>query len=106
MWLNGPIQWINIAGWRKLEPFEEHAMFILWRELSVLLGCKWVPSTYEDFEFFSNVGACLVLFEKVADQLSELCPNEARARSGQFLVFQLHHGRHLVRNPCSAEATW
>ncbi len=53
--MHGPIQWINQFGYRKLNNFEEHAMFIMWRELSVMLGCKWVPQTREEFEKFRVV---------------------------------------------------
>ena len=55
MWMQGPIQWINLAGWRKLEAFEVHAMFVFWRELSLMLGCKWVPNTLEEFRKFRDV---------------------------------------------------
>lgn len=55
MWFHGPVQWINNFGWRKLEDFEVHALFVLWRELSVMLGCKWVPYTLEEFEHFRQV---------------------------------------------------
>lgn len=53
--MQGPVQWINLAGWRKLEPFEIQAMFIFWRELSVMLGCKWVPNTLEELKMFREV---------------------------------------------------
>ncbi|MCJ1457883.1 hypothetical protein MMC28_008252 [Mycoblastus sanguinarius] len=52
MWMSGPIRWINRVGWRKLQPFEEHAMFVFWRELSLLLGCKWVPNNLAEFKHF------------------------------------------------------
>ena len=56
MWMLGPIQWINLIGWRKLQDFEVHAMFIYWRELSVMMGCKWVPDTLIELEDFRVVG--------------------------------------------------
>ncbi|CAD6593201.1 MAG: hypothetical protein ASARMPREDX12_006932 [Alectoria sarmentosa] len=52
MWMAGPVQWINLIGWRKLQNFEVHAMFIYWREMSVMLGCKWVPNTLIELEDF------------------------------------------------------
>ena len=55
MWMLGPIQWINLIGWRKLQNFEVHAMFIFWRELSVMMGCKWVPNTLAELETFRLV---------------------------------------------------
>ena len=55
MWMLGPIQWINLIGWRKLQDFEVHAMFIYWRELSVMMGCKWVPNTLTELETFRLV---------------------------------------------------
>ena len=51
----GPIQWINLIGWRALQDFEVHAMFIYWRELSVMMGCKWVPNTLAELENFRHV---------------------------------------------------
>ena len=51
----GPIQWINLIGWRKLLDFEVHAMFIYWREMSVMMGCKWVPNTLAELENFRLV---------------------------------------------------
>lgn len=51
----GPVQWINLIGWRKLQDFEVHAMFIYWREMSVMLGCKWVPKTLSELEDFRQV---------------------------------------------------
>lgn len=51
----GPIQWIDRIGWRKLQNFEVHAMFIFWRELSVMLGCKWVPNSLPELENFRQV---------------------------------------------------
>lgn len=56
MWMRGPVQWINLIGWRKLQYFEVHAMFIYWREMSVMLGCKWVPNTLTELEDFRQVG--------------------------------------------------
>lgn len=56
MWMQGPVQWINRIGWRKLQDFEVHAMFIYWRELSVMMGCKWVPNTLTELEDFRRVG--------------------------------------------------
>lgn len=56
MWMLGPIQWINLIGWRKLQDFEVHAMFVYWREMSVMLGCKWVPNTMTELENFRLVG--------------------------------------------------
>ena len=53
--MNGPVQWINRGGWRKLEPFEVHAMWVFWRELSVRMGCKWVPYHLEELEHFREV---------------------------------------------------
>ena len=55
MWMQGPVQWINLLGWRQLEPFEVQAMFVLWRELSVMLGCKWVPHTLKELQEFRAV---------------------------------------------------
>ena len=52
----GPVQWINLIGWRKLQDFEVHAMFIYWREMSVMMGCKWVPNTLIELENFRMVG--------------------------------------------------
>lgn len=52
----GPVQWINLIGWRKLQDFEVHAMFIYWREMSVMMGCKWVPNTLSELEDFRKVG--------------------------------------------------
>ncbi|KAL9102145.1 MAG: hypothetical protein Q9163_002676 [Psora crenata] len=52
IFMNGPIQWICLAGGRPLDPWEVYAMFVMWRELSVMLGCKWVPNTPEEFEDF------------------------------------------------------
>ncbi|KAI9732337.1 MAG: hypothetical protein M1834_001544 [Cirrosporium novae-zelandiae] len=54
MWTDGPIRWINNHGWRKLEPFEEHAIWIVWRELSLRLGCKWVPHTWGELVEFKD----------------------------------------------------
>ena len=51
----GPIQWINLIGWRKLQDFEVHAMFVYWREMSVMMGCKWVPNTITELEHFRLV---------------------------------------------------
>ncbi|KAI9806655.1 MAG: hypothetical protein M1825_006112 [Sarcosagium campestre] len=47
---SGPVQWINIAGWRKLEPFEVHAMWVFWREIAVRFGVKYVPKTILEME--------------------------------------------------------
>ena len=55
MWMIGPVQWINLIGWRKLLDFEVHAMFVYWREMSVMLGCKWVPNTLQELEAFRLV---------------------------------------------------
>lgn len=55
MWMLGPVQWINLIGWRKLQDFEVHAMFIYWREMSVMMGCKWVPNTLAELENFRQV---------------------------------------------------
>ncbi len=55
MWMLGPVQWINLIGWRKLQDFEIHAMFIYWREMSVMMGCKWVPYTLAELEDFRKV---------------------------------------------------
>ena len=61
MWMLGPIQWINLIGWRKLQDFEVHAMFIYWREMSVMMGCKWVPNTLSELENFRLVrSSCLL----------------------------------------------
>ena len=54
--MQGPVQWINRIGWRQLEDFEIHALFIYWREMSVMMGCKWVPHTLDDLEDFRRVG--------------------------------------------------
>ncbi|KAH9823627.1 Glutathione S-transferase [Teratosphaeria destructans] len=42
-----PIPWINKFGYRKLEPFEVHAIWILWREIGVRMGVRYMPQTYE-----------------------------------------------------------
>ena len=55
MWMQGPVQWINRIGWRDLQDFEVHAMFIYWREISVMMGCKWVPNTLAELEDFRRV---------------------------------------------------
>ena len=57
MWMLGPVQWINLIGWRKLQDFEVYAMFIYWREMSVMLGCKWVPNTLSELEDFRQVAS-------------------------------------------------
>lgn len=53
MW--GPTHWINRGGWRKMEPFEVHAQWVLWRELSVRMGCKWVPTYLYELQHFREV---------------------------------------------------
>lgn len=53
--MDGPVCWINRAGWRRLEPFEIHAMWIFWRELSVLIGFKYVPTYLHELEHFREV---------------------------------------------------
>ena len=53
--MQGPVQWINRIGWRELEDFEVHALFIYWREMSVMMGCKWVPHTLAELEDFRRV---------------------------------------------------
>ncbi|KAA6406716.1 MAG: hypothetical protein FRX48_09439 [Lasallia pustulata] len=52
MFMWGPTHWINRGGWRKLEPFEVHAQWVLWRELSVRMGCKWVPTYLFELQHF------------------------------------------------------
>ncbi|KAK5045932.1 hypothetical protein LTR84_008718 [Exophiala bonariae] len=42
-----PIPWINRFGYRKLEPFEEHAIWTLWREVACRMGIKYIPRTLE-----------------------------------------------------------
>ena len=54
--MQGPVEWINRIGWRNLQDFEVHAMFIYWREMSVMMGCKWVPHTLAELEDFRRVG--------------------------------------------------
>ncbi|KAH0536405.1 hypothetical protein FGG08_006730 [Glutinoglossum americanum] len=44
----GPVEMVQKFGWRKLQPFELHAMWIFWRELALRLGCKYVPETVEE----------------------------------------------------------
>ena len=55
MWMQGPIRWIDQFGWRPIEPFEREALFVIWRELSVMMGCKWVPKTRDLFDDFDKV---------------------------------------------------
>ncbi|KAF8862180.1 hypothetical protein BDZ45DRAFT_212739 [Acephala macrosclerotiorum] len=38
-----PGHWINRFGYRKLEPFEEHALWVLWREIGCMMGCRYMP---------------------------------------------------------------
>ncbi|KAI9774330.1 MAG: hypothetical protein M1840_004224 [Geoglossum simile] len=44
----GPVQAMEKFGWRKLQPFELHGMWIFWRELALRLGCKYVPETLDE----------------------------------------------------------
>ena len=61
MWMQGPIRWINQFGWRPLMQWEKWALFIMWRELSVMLGCKWVPEDLATFDQFEKVYSSPVL---------------------------------------------
>lgn len=51
----GPIDVINMFGWRKLEDFEKEALWRLWRELAVRLGCKHVPVTLDEMIIWKDV---------------------------------------------------
>ncbi|KAH0563123.1 hypothetical protein GP486_002304 [Trichoglossum hirsutum] len=51
----GPVQMMEKFGWRKLQPFELHAMWIFWRELALRLGCKYVPETLEEMVVWKDV---------------------------------------------------
>lgn len=42
-----PVPWINKSGWRKLEPFEMHAIWTVWRELACRMDVKYIPETLE-----------------------------------------------------------
>ena len=42
-----PVPWINRFGYRKLEPFEVNAIWVLWRENACRMGVKYVPETLE-----------------------------------------------------------
>ncbi|KAF2171333.1 hypothetical protein M409DRAFT_18448 [Zasmidium cellare ATCC 36951] len=42
-----PVPWINRFGYRKLEPFEVQALWVLWREVACRFGCRYVPKTLE-----------------------------------------------------------
>ena len=53
--MQGPIRWINQFGWRPIMQWEKWALFVLWRELSVMLGCKWVPQDLATFDEFEKV---------------------------------------------------
>ena len=55
MWMQGPIRWINQFGWRPITQWEKWALFIMWRELSVMMGCKWVPQDLAAFDDFEKV---------------------------------------------------
>jgi hypothetical protein len=51
----GPVQMLEKFGWRKLQPFELHAMWIFWRELALRLGCKYVPETLDEMISWKDV---------------------------------------------------
>ena len=53
--MQGPIRWINQFGWRPIMQWEKWALFIMWRELSVMMGCKWVPQDLAAFDEFETV---------------------------------------------------
>ncbi|KUJ12235.1 uncharacterized protein LY89DRAFT_785633 [Mollisia scopiformis] len=40
-----PGQWINQFGYRKLYPFEQQALWVLWREIGCMMGCRYVPES-------------------------------------------------------------
>ena len=60
MWMQGPIRWINQFGWRPIMQWEKWALFIMWRELSVMMGCKWVPQDLAAFDEFEKVYLSLI----------------------------------------------
>ena len=69
--MQGPIRWINQFGWRPIMQWEKWALFIMWRELSVMMGCKWVPQDLAAFDEFEKV--CLNpmrLSERSVDRLA------------------------------------
>ncbi|KAI9795400.1 MAG: hypothetical protein M1833_007188 [Piccolia ochrophora] len=47
--------WINRVGWRTLEPFEIHALWVFWREIGVRMGIKYVPYSIPEVERWSEI---------------------------------------------------
>ncbi|KAI9828118.1 MAG: hypothetical protein M1832_003645 [Thelocarpon impressellum] len=45
-----PIRMMNQFGWRRVQDFEVHATWIVWRELALRMGCKYVPETIAEME--------------------------------------------------------
>lgn len=79
--MNGPVQWISRGGWRKLEPFEVHAMWIFWRELSVRMGCKWVPYHLEELEHFREVRPAIFVKIRDSHRVTDCEPAISRTRA-------------------------
>lgn len=95
----GPIQWINLIGWRKLLDFEVHAMFIYWREMSVMMGCKWVPNTLAELEIFR-----LVWLLSLLKRLPELIFTGFRGQGAKVQPLERHVFRryaecYRIRSP-------
>lgn len=69
-----PILWVNRFGYRQLEPFEVHAAWVLWREIGVRMGCKYMPVTVEQALEWRKVSCqncslgCMLMFSELRDQ--------------------------------------
>jgi len=47
-----PVAWINRFGYRQLEDFEIHALWVIWREIACRMGVKYIPKTVEQAQLW------------------------------------------------------
>ncbi|KAF2764538.1 hypothetical protein EJ03DRAFT_339718 [Teratosphaeria nubilosa] len=89
-----PIPWINKFGYPKLEPFEEHAIWRLWREIGVRMGVRYMPQTYEQAcEWLKAAGwAGGVSWEQVLI-LKQQMRHDLRPEKGKHWKFWVTYGR-------------
>ncbi|KAI9834432.1 MAG: hypothetical protein M1826_002586 [Phylliscum demangeonii] len=48
------VRWIDLVGWRRLEAFEVVALWYVWREIGLRMGCKYMPDTIEEVTEWSE----------------------------------------------------
>lgn len=55
MFWRGPVTWINRVGWRKMEDFEIQATWMIWREVGIRMGVKYMPEDYHELLKWKDV---------------------------------------------------